>query len=96
MLLVLLTLAALAPGIATSWLLRRHGPLIAVLAGAGVAFALPFLLVVSLVLFPPLGIVLAAGAGIAALEAYDRGKVWMATAWAGVMALASACAGWPR
>lgn len=96
MLIAVLCLAALAPGAATAWLLRARGTLIAVLAGAAVAVSLPFLLLVSLAVFPPLGLAVAAIAGLAALKAYDGGRVWIATAWVGAMLLASACAGWPR
>jgi hypothetical protein len=94
MLIAVLCLAALAPGAATAWLLRDRGQPIAVLAGAGVTVGLPFLLLVSLVAFPPLGLVVAAVAGLAALRAYDDGRVWIATAWAAATLAASACAGW--
>ncbi|MFF7947000.1 hypothetical protein [Streptomyces griseorubiginosus] len=94
MLIALLCLAALAPGVATAWLLRKRGHLIAVLAGAGVTVSLPFLLALSLVVFPPLGILVAALAGIAALNAYEEGHLWVATAWGSVVVVACACSGW--
>ncbi|MFC8515502.1 hypothetical protein [Streptomyces sp. NPDC057257] len=96
MLIAVLCLTALAPGVATAWLLRARGPLIATLAGAAVTAALPFLLLVSLIVFPPLGLVVAILAVIAALTAYDRGRLWAATAWTGIALVASAYAGWPR
>jgi len=94
MLIALLCLAALAPGVATGWLLRKRGHFIACLAGAAVTVSLPFLLALSLVVFPPLGILVAALAGIAALNAYEKGHLWVATAWAGVVVVACACSGW--
>ncbi len=94
MLIAFLCLAALAPGVATAWLLRKRGHLIASLAGAGVTVSLPFLLALSLVVFPPLGILIAALAGIAGLDAYEKGHLWVATAWAGVVVVACACSGW--
>ncbi|ELP67623.1 hypothetical protein STRTUCAR8_08584 [Streptomyces turgidiscabies Car8] len=96
MLIAVLCLAALAPGAATAWLLRERGTLIAVLAGAGVTVSLPFLLACSLVAFPPLGVAIAAVAALAALKAYDDGRVWIGTAWTAAMLIACACAGWPR
>lgn len=94
MLLALLCLAALAPGVATGWLLRRRGTLVAVLAGAAVTVSLPFLLALSLVVVPPLGILVAALAGLAALNAYEKGHLWVATAWGSVVVVACACSGW--
>lgn len=96
MLIAVLCLAALAPGAATAWLLRARGTLIAILAGAAVTVSLPFLLLMTLAVFPPLGLIVAALAGLAALKAYDDGRVWTATVWAGAMVIACACAGWPR
>lgn len=96
MLIAVFCLAALIPGAATAWLLRARGTLIAVLAGAGVAVSLPFLLLVSLAVFPPLGVIVAVLAGLAALKAYDDGRVWIGTVWVGAMLIACACAGWPR
>lgn len=94
LLLVVLCLAALAPGAATVWLLWHRGRLIAVLAGLGVTVSVPFLLIVSLVLFPPLGFLLGAGAAVLAIRYYDDGRVWAATAWAAIATLAVTCAGW--
>ncbi|MFF7452120.1 MULTISPECIES: hypothetical protein [unclassified Streptomyces] len=87
-------LAALAPGAATVWLLHHRGWLIASLAGLGVTVSVPFLLLVSLVVFPPLGFLIGGGAALAALKAYDDDRIWLATAWAAAAALAFACAGW--
>lgn len=92
-----LCLAALAPGAATVWLVRqrhRRSWLLACLAGAAVTMSLPFLLLVSLVLFPPLGILVGACAGLAALNAFDHDRVWLGMAWALVAVLALGCAGW--
>lgn len=96
LLLVVLCLAALAPGAATVWLLRHHrrGWLIAALGGVLVTASVPFLLLVSLVLFPPLGILISGGAALAAVNAYDHDRIWVATAWAVLAAGALACAGW--
>ncbi|WP_439947198.1 hypothetical protein [Streptomyces sp. BBFR109] len=96
MLLLLICAAGLAPGLATAWLARRRGrswPL-AVAAGAAVTAALPALLVLALLSIPPLALFLAAGAVLAALNAYDDGRVWTATAWAWTAAVCMACAGW--
>jgi hypothetical protein len=94
LLITLLVLAGLAPGVATAWFLRRRGRLISLLAGAGVTVSLPFLLLVTLVVVPPLGFVLGFLAGAAALRAYDDGRVLIATAWAGAAVVAVGCAGW--
>lgn len=94
LLIALLVLAGLAPGVVTGLLLRRRGPLIAVLAGAGVTVSLPFLLLVTLVAVPPLGFALGFLAGAASLRAYDDGRVLVATAWAGAAVVAVGCAGW--
>lgn len=94
MLLALVCLAALAPGLATAWVLRSRGRLIATLAGAGVTVSLPFLLLISLVVFPPLGVAVGVGAVFAAMDAYDRGRPAIATAWVGLAAVALACSGW--
>ncbi|MFI5685879.1 hypothetical protein [Streptomyces sp. NPDC051636] len=97
LLITVLCLAGLAPGLATVWLVRRRSSwLLAVLAGVAVTVALPFLLLTSLVLFPPLGIAVGLAAALAALRAYDRGRIWSATVWAGVTALAVSCARWWR
>lgn len=91
--LLAICLAALASGIATAWLLRGHGWPLAVLAGAGVTLSLPAALVTTMVLFPPLGVFVAAGSAVAALHAFDDGRVWVATAWAATACLALTCAG---
>lgn len=91
-----LCLAALAPGAATVWLLRRNRRswLLAALAGVGVTVSGPFLLLASLFVFPPLGLLLGGGAALAAVHYYDEGQVWAATAWAAAATLALACSGW--
>jgi hypothetical protein len=91
--LLALVLAGLAPGIATAWLLRRRGWPLALLAGLGVTVSLPGLLLLAMVAFPPLGIAVAFGSLIAAIRAYDDGRVWIATAWTAATAVALACAG---
>lgn len=88
-----LLLAGLAPGLATAWLLRGRGWPLAGLAGLGVTATLPCLLAATLLMAPPLGIAVAAGAGAAALRAYDDGRVWTGTAWAATAVAALACAG---
>jgi hypothetical protein len=96
MLLFLLAVAALAPGACTAWLLRRHGWPLAILAGAGVTLSLPLLLAGGFVVFPGLGVLAGMAACLAALSAYDDGRVWAATTWAGCAAAAFTCAGWSR
>ncbi|MFI0233135.1 hypothetical protein [Streptomyces sp. NPDC017086] len=92
--LIALLAAALLPGAITTWLMRRRGWAIALLAGIGATAALPFLLLATLVLFPPLGFVVGIAAGLAALDAFGAGRIWTATALATVSAVALACAGW--
>jgi len=94
LIITLLVLAGLAPGIITGVLLRRRGPLVAVLAGAAVTVSLPFLLLVTLVAVPPLGFLLGGLAAVAAVNAFDDGRVWVATAYAGAAVVAVSCAGW--
>ena len=98
LLITALCLAGLVPGAVTAWYTRRRGYSrnMAALAGAAVTTALPFLLLCSLIVFPPLGYALAVLSVLAALKAYDRGRIWAATAWAGLAAVATACAGWFR
>lgn len=91
---LLLTTAALAPGILTAVRLRHLGWPLAVLAGTAVTVCVPFLLISSLVVFPPLGFLVAVAAVLAALSAYGDGRIWHATAWAALAVLACACAGW--
>ncbi|MET9142424.1 hypothetical protein [Streptomyces sp. NPDC004042] len=96
MLLLLVCAAGLAPGIATAWLLRHrgHGWPAAVAAGAALTLVLPALLLGALLTVPPLALFLAAGAALAALRAYDDGRVWSGTAWAGTALVCLSCAGW--
>lgn len=93
MLLALLA-AVLVPGVITAWLLRHRGPGTALLAGAAATMAMPFLLISGMTAFPPLGVAVGAASSLAALSDYDAGKVWRATAWTAVAAVAFACAGW--
>ncbi|MFF9002634.1 hypothetical protein ACF1GW_35575 [Streptomyces achromogenes] len=94
MLFLALCLAGLAPGAATAWLLhKRHGWLTAALAGLGVTASLPCLLVVVMMVFPPLGLVVGVGSILAALRAYDAGRVWVATIWVVTALAALTCAG---
>ncbi|MFI8535375.1 hypothetical protein ACIGMX_34660 [Streptomyces aquilus] len=94
LILAAICLTALAPGVATVWLLRRHGWLRAVVAGVGATLSLPFLLLVSLIVFPPLGFLLGAGAAALAVHYYDDGRLWVATAWAALCFVAVTCSGW--
>ncbi|MEU6661241.1 hypothetical protein [Streptomyces sp. NPDC046821] len=94
--LLAICLAGLLPGIATAWLLRERGWLLASLAGLGIALWLPATLAATMVLFPPLGLAVAAVAAVAGLHAFDEGRVWIATAWAATACLALTCAGVAR
>ncbi|QZZ32604.1 hypothetical protein A7X85_10010 [Streptomyces sp. ST1015] len=94
MLVLILVAAGLGPGVAAGWYVqRRHGWPLAVLAGIGATTCLPFLLLTMLIVFPPLGFAAGVGAGIAALRAYDEGRIWVGTALVGVMMVALSCAG---
>lgn len=88
-----LCIAGLAPGAATVWLLHQHGWLLAITAGVGVTASLPGLLIVAMIWFWPLAAVVAGGAALCALQAYDAGRVWAATAWVSVVLLAAWCGG---
>lgn len=96
MLYALLAVAGLTPGIATVWHLRRqgHGWLLAVLAGVGVTVSLPFLLLSTLVVFPPLGLAVGAAAVLAALTAFDEGRIVFGLVWVHLAVVAFACARW--
>jgi hypothetical protein len=91
--LLALILAGLTPGVATTWLLRTRGWPLAVLAGLAVTISLPGLLIVAMLLFPPLGVAVALAALLAAVRAYDDGRIWIATAWAATTVVALACVG---
>ncbi|MFD8254696.1 hypothetical protein [Streptomyces werraensis] len=91
--LLALTIAGLAPGIATGLLLRHRGWTIALLAGLGVTVSLPLLLVAAMLAFPPLGLAVAIASIAAALHAYDDGRVLAGTAWALSAVISLACAG---
>ncbi|WP_394434529.1 hypothetical protein [Streptomyces sp. SGAir0957] len=93
LLLAAICLAGLAPGVATAWLLRGRGWPLAIAAGLGVTLVLPASLIAAMILCPPLGLAVALAAIAEALHAYDDGRIWIATAWAGTAALALACTG---
>ncbi|MGQ5606178.1 hypothetical protein [Streptomyces sp. EKS3.2] len=98
MILYALLLALLVMGAATGWLVhRRHGLRLAVLAGLTVALGLPVFgaaaIAAVLMAFPPLGVGVAIVAGVCAVNAYDRGQVFVATSWAVAATTALACAG---
>ncbi|WP_073946505.1 hypothetical protein [Streptomyces kebangsaanensis] len=96
MLLALVCLAGLAPGLATAWLVRSRGHswALAIAAGVGVTASLPLLLLATVLACPPAAYALTAVAVLAALQAYDDGRIWIGTAWATTAAAAFACAGW--
>ncbi|WP_086765373.1 hypothetical protein [Streptomyces bobili] len=95
MLLLALCAAALIPGLVTGWVVhRRHGWHRAALTAAGVTLATPFVLLSSFVVFPPLGFALGAAAALAALGAFDDGRIWTGVALAGAAGVAFSCAGW--
>lgn len=89
-----LLVAALIPGVITSIRLRPRGWPIAVLAGLGVTLSIPFVALSCIVFFPPLGIAVGVLAVVAALNAYDSGRVGTATLWAITAVIALGCAGW--
>ena len=91
--LLALVLAGLAPGLATVWLLRRRGWLVAVAAGLGVTISLPGMLLLAMIAFPPLALAVTLVALASALHAYDDGRVWIGTAWATTALIALTCAG---
>jgi hypothetical protein len=93
MLLLAICLAGLLPGLATVWMLRGHGWPIVVAAGIGVTLSLPATLIATMVLVPPLGVAVAAASCLAALHAYDQGRVWIATVWAVTASIALTCSG---
>lgn len=93
MLLLVICLAGLSPGIATAWLLRHRGWLLATAAGLAVTVALPGLLLLAVIAMPPLGYLIAALSAAVAVRAYDDGRVFVGTSWAVVVVAAFACAG---
>ncbi|MFF3310499.1 hypothetical protein [Streptomyces sp. NPDC002952] len=98
MLLAVLCLLALAPGTYTAWRVHhRHGWAWAIAAGTAVTVGLACGLLVSLIVMAPLAILAATGSILAALRAYDRGRVFVASAWTGVASVCLWCAGiaWP-
>ena len=91
---LILATAGLAPGVAAGWYVqRRHGWPLAILAGAAATTCLPFLLLTMLAVFPPLGFAVGVAAGLAALRAYDEGRIWIGTALVGAALIALSCAG---
>lgn len=96
MLLALVCIAGLTPGIATAWYLHHTGrgwP-IALGAAAAVTAALPLALLATMSAFPPIGIAVGLAAALAALRAYDDGRVWVATVWAVAAVISLSGAGW--
>ncbi|MFD6024539.1 hypothetical protein [Streptomyces griseoluteus] len=92
-----LLLVSLACGICTAWYVHRHyGLALALTTGAAVTVALPACLLLALAALPGLGYVLAGLAVLAALRAYDDGRVLSATCWAAIATTALACAHWGR
>ncbi|HEY6114865.1 MAG TPA: hypothetical protein VI172_02805 [Candidatus Dormibacteraeota bacterium] len=91
---LLLTVTALTPGVITVIRLRARGWPIAVLAGLGVTLSIPFVALSCILLFPPLGLAVGILAVVAALNAYDAGRIWTATTWATIAVVALGCAGW--
>lgn len=89
-----LLVAALIPGVITAIRLRARGWPIAVLAGLGVTLSIPFVALSCLVVFPPLGIAVAVLAVVAALNAYDAGRIWTASLYGALAVIAVGCAGW--
>ena len=91
---LILVTAGLAPGITAGWYVhRRHGWPLAILAGLSATTCLPFLLLTALIVFPPLGFAIGVGAAVAAVRAYDEGRVWIATMLAATAMVALSCAG---
>lgn len=97
LLLVFFAVLMLAPGVyAAVKVHARHGWAWAVLAGVGVTFLGIALLLATVVAFAPLGLVLMVVCLLAALRAYDQGRVITASGWASLVFLLAAVTGWPR
>lgn len=97
LLFVALVLGALLPGLFVAWRVRpHHGWRVAVLAGTAVTVGVAGFVLVSLIVLAPLAIALATVAGVAALHAYDRGRLLLATLWVSTMAVFLWCAGWTQ
>lgn len=97
LLFVALVLGALLPGLVVAWRVRLHrGWWVAVLAGIAVTVGVAGFVLVSLIVLAPLAIALATVAGVAALHAYDRGRLLLATLWVSTMAVFLWCAGWTQ
>lgn len=96
MLIALAAVLGLAPGLATAWLLRGRGwhPAAVALAGACVTVLTVVGLLVSLAVLAPLAIFATTGCVLAALRAYDRGRLLTATGWMSLAAVCMWCAGW--
>ncbi|MFD8805587.1 hypothetical protein [Streptomyces sp. NPDC059597] len=93
LLLLAVLVLSLACGLCTAWCISRtHSLTIGAAAGAAVTVVVPLLLLLSMVAAPPLGFAVALGSVLAALNAYDHGRVLSATTWAAIAALAMACA----
>ncbi|MGW4300406.1 hypothetical protein ACWEHT_11575 [Streptomyces sp. NPDC004646] len=93
LLLAAVILFSLACGLCTAWCIgRTHSLTLAATAGATVTVVVPLLLLLSMVAVPALGFAVALGSVLAALTAYDHGRIASATTWAAIAALAMACA----
>ncbi|MDX2700788.1 hypothetical protein [Streptomyces ipomoeae] len=97
MIVALIAVLGLAPGLVTVWHVRRtygwpwHW---ALLAGAAVIAALVIGLLGALMVLAPLAIICAAGCALAALHAYDQGRLLTATNWACLAGVFTWCAEW--
>ncbi|MEU9400566.1 hypothetical protein [Streptomyces sp. NPDC048242] len=93
--LLALLLIPLTCGVCTAWCISRtHSLAVAATAGAAVTVVVPLLLLLAMVAAPALGFAVALGSALAALTAYDKGRIVSATTWAAIAALAMACATW--
>lgn len=97
LLFVALALGALMPGVFVAWRVRpRHGWVRAILAGTAVVLGVTGFALVSLIALAPLAIALTTASAVAALHAYDRGRLVLATLWVSTMAVCLWCAGWTQ
>jgi hypothetical protein len=95
--LIAIVLAGLAPGGIAAWRVGRvHGWVWGALAGVGVTVALVAGLLVSLSVVPGVAAAAAVGCLLAALAAFDKGRIWLASTWMFLAALFMSCAGWTR
>ena len=97
LLVVLLAAFGLAPGVFTAVRLHaRFGWVKAALAGVGVTLLGAVGLLAALVELTPLAVVAAAACLLLGLRAYDRGRLFAATAWTSLAVLLASLAGWRR